>query len=92
MKLFCRKPKQDPPGIDATIPPKDEGIVAVVSSLSPPRTNQPVELGTINYVNITPDGRHGDLDVALRVASETGKPIFAKYVGCSVPNTEIACF
>eukprot|EP00541_Cyclophora_tenuis_P007846 CAMPEP_0116552124 /NCGR_PEP_ID=MMETSP0397-20121206/6319_1 /TAXON_ID=216820 /ORGANISM="Cyclophora tenuis, Strain ECT3854" /LENGTH=70 /DNA_ID=CAMNT_0004077053 /DNA_START=84 /DNA_END=296 /DNA_ORIENTATION=- len=41
---------------------------------------QAVELGTINYVNLTPDGRHGDFDTALQVAAQTGKPIFANFV------------
>jgi hypothetical protein len=42
--------------------------------------DQPVELGTIQYVNLTPDGRHGDMEVALQVASETGKPLFVNFV------------
>ena len=42
--------------------------------------SQAVELGTINYVNLTPDGRHGEYETALRVAAETGKPIFANFV------------
>lgn len=42
--------------------------------------NQAVELGTINYVNLTPDSKHGDYDIALEIAKETGKPIFANFV------------
>jgi len=42
--------------------------------------NQAVELGTIEYVNLTRDKKHGDFDEAMRVASETGKPIFANFV------------
>lgn len=43
-------------------------------------TPQPVELGTIDYVNLSPDGRHGDFETAIRIARETGKPIFANFV------------
>lgn len=39
-----------------------------------------VELGTIDYVNLTLDNYHGDLGIALQIASETGKPIFANFV------------
>lgn len=42
--------------------------------------NQAVELGTINYVNLTPDKRHGDLSTALKIATQTKKPIFANFV------------
>jgi hypothetical protein len=31
---------------------------------SPPQQNQPVEPGTIHYVNLTADGRHGDMGQA----------------------------
>jgi hypothetical protein len=48
--------------------------------VSSPRRKQPIELGSIDYVNLTPDGRHGDMDRALAVAGETGKPIFANFV------------
>jgi hypothetical protein len=44
----------------------------------PPR--QYVELGTIDYVNLTPDGKHGDYQTALDIAAETGKPIFVNFV------------
>ena len=44
-----------------------------------PRKHNFVELGSIDYVNLTPDCRHGDLSMALKVASETGKPIFANF-------------
>ena len=52
---------------------------------APPATKQTIELGTIHFVNLTPDGRHGDFHRALRLAKETGKPIFANFVewsGC----------
>lgn len=42
--------------------------------------NQPIELGTIEYVNLSSDGKHGDFDHAVQVARETGKPIFANFV------------
>lgn len=42
--------------------------------------NQPIELGTINYVNLSSDGRHGDISAALRIARQTQKPIFANFV------------
>lgn len=44
----------------------------------PPR--EFVELGTIRYVNLTQDGRHGKYQTALDIAAETGKPIFANFV------------
>mmetsp|Transcript_14853 Transcript_14853/g.16799 ORF Transcript_14853/g.16799 Transcript_14853/m.16799 type:complete len:95 (+) Transcript_14853:104-388(+) len=43
--------------------------------------NQAVELGTINYLNLPPPGRHGDFDLALKEsANAPGKPIFANFV------------
>ena len=42
--------------------------------------DQAVELGTINYVNLSPNQKHGDIKVALAIAAETGKPIFANFV------------
>lgn len=44
------------------------------------KKEQPIELGTIEYVNLTPDGRHGDLERALAKATETGKPLFVNFV------------
>lgn len=41
---------------------------------------QPIELGTIEYCNITQDGRHGDYDAAIAAATESGKPLFANFV------------
>lgn len=41
---------------------------------------QAVELGTIEYKNLTEDGRHGDYAKALDAAKESGKPIFANFV------------
>jgi hypothetical protein len=45
-----------------------------------PVPEQPMELGTIDYRNLTADGEHGDFDVAVQAAAETGKPIFANFV------------
>lgn len=42
--------------------------------------DQPIELGTINYCNLTADGRHGDYDAALRAAAEADKPLFVNFV------------
>ena len=42
--------------------------------------SQAVELGTIDYINLTPDGKHGDYDKAIAASLETGKPIFANFV------------
>ena len=45
------------------------------------RTKQPIELGTLQYCNITSDGRHGDYYTVLQVAAQHGdKPIFANFV------------
>lgn len=41
---------------------------------------QEVELGTIDYVNIDSSGRHGEIEKALAIAKETGKPLFCNYV------------
>ena len=60
---------------------------AVAESVSdnPDRQWQPppkhyVELGTIEYVNLTADGKHGDFEAAINIARVTGKPIFANFV------------
>jgi hypothetical protein len=60
-----------------------QDLMAASGSLttpSRPQRNQPVELGTIQYVNLTADGRHGDMEKALAAAAESGKPIFANFV------------
>jgi len=59
----------DPPGASRTM-----------EEQAPPPRDQAVELGTIDYCNITPDGRHGDFDAAIQAASISGKPIFANFV------------
>ena len=45
-----------------------------------PNGGRYVELGTINYVNLSKDGKHGGIHSALKIAAETGKPIFANFV------------
>mmetsp|Transcript_21772 Transcript_21772/g.55572 ORF Transcript_21772/g.55572 Transcript_21772/m.55572 type:complete len:81 (-) Transcript_21772:801-1043(-) len=52
--------------------------IARACSVRPPTGCQPVELGTIAYVNI--EQNHGSLETALSMAAETGKPIFANFV------------
>jgi len=41
---------------------------------------QVVELGTINYVNLDDSQSHGDMEKALTVAKETGRPLFCNFV------------
>lgn len=51
------------------------------------KPGQLIELGTIDYHNLTADGKHGDFEAALQAAAKTGKPIFANFVewsGCQV--------
>jgi len=42
--------------------------------------HQAVELGTINYINLTSDGKHGDYDRAIEASLKSGKPIFCNFV------------
>jgi hypothetical protein len=60
-------------------------VAAVTPKLPLPvptrRPKQPIELGTIQYCNITSDGRHGDYNTVLQVASQNmDKPILANFV------------
>ena len=41
---------------------------------------QAVELGTIDYVNLDDTQSHGDMNKALEVAQQTGKPLFCNFV------------
>ena len=66
-KKELNEPMEDPPG--TTVP------TAPVA----PR-HQAVELGTIQYVNLTPDGRHGDLATALQASAAADKPLFVNFV------------
>jgi hypothetical protein len=64
----------DPPGVTV------EDIDAKKNQLRSIPKDQPIELGTINYCNLTADGRHGDYDAALRAAAEADKPLFVNFV------------
>ena len=44
------------------------------------KKKQPIELGTIQYFNITKDGKHGDYDIVIEMSFQTGKPIFVNFV------------
>jgi len=75
MGLFSKKNRETTGVMAPDSAPQGRGFVT--SSIP---MNQAVELGTINYVNLTPDGRHGEFEKALEVARLTGKPIFANFV------------
>jgi len=86
MKFFVKKPKDtdsasliaNPTSTALAIggtKSRDETVSEVVG-WNPGRF---VELGTIEYVNLTPDGRHGDYDRAVDAARRTGRPIFANF-------------
>lgn len=45
-----------------------------------PKPNKHVELGTIQYVNLSKDGRHGDYETAALHVADGKKPIFANFV------------
>ena len=78
MGLFSKKKKKKDVAMGDTTASLTSTATTTRLGSSPP--NQPVELGSIQYVNLTPDGRHGDMDIALQVAKETGKPIFCNFV------------
>ena len=47
--------------------------------------NQAEELGTISYVNLDEYKRHGEMQKAIDISNETGKPLFCNFVewsGC----------
>jgi hypothetical protein len=74
-RFFRRKKKKE------EVNPQDLMAASAAGSLKrAPQRKQPVELGTIHYVNLTEDGRHGDMEKALAIAAESGKPIFANFV------------
>eukprot|EP00581_Thalassiosira_minuscula_P008051 CAMPEP_0183702930 /NCGR_PEP_ID=MMETSP0737-20130205/869_1 /TAXON_ID=385413 /ORGANISM="Thalassiosira miniscula, Strain CCMP1093" /LENGTH=182 /DNA_ID=CAMNT_0025929617 /DNA_START=47 /DNA_END=595 /DNA_ORIENTATION=+ len=50
------------------------GTTAATNKTSSGSPSQAVELGSINYVNLTPDGKHGDYGAAVRASLETGNP------------------
>lgn len=79
MKLFLRdilgpRKKKKPDLSDQAMP-----TTATTQSRRSSHT-QAVELGTIDYVNLTPDRKHGDYDTAVQTALQTGKPLFANFV------------
>ena len=81
-KLLRGKKKLSPV---AAVQKPDPPVAAGSPNSNPPvatvrKSNQPIELGTIDYCNLTADGKHGDFDAALQAAAETGKPIFANFV------------
>ena len=41
--------------------------------------SNPVELGSIEYVNLSTDKMHGDYQAAVDEATKSGKPIFANF-------------
>ena len=41
---------------------------------------QAVELGTINYLNLDAQKRHGDYETALKLSKESGKPLFCNFI------------
>mmetsp|Transcript_6494 Transcript_6494/g.8551 ORF Transcript_6494/g.8551 Transcript_6494/m.8551 type:complete len:81 (-) Transcript_6494:1216-1458(-) len=41
--------------------------------------SNPVELGSIEYVNLSTDKMHGDYQTAVDEATKSGKPIFANF-------------
>ena len=51
-----------------------------VSSIPTMPSHSYVELGTIQYVNLTSDARHGDYQTAIDIAAQTGRPILANFV------------
>jgi hypothetical protein len=64
--------------------------VAPAPAMAVRNSEQPIELGTIDYCNLTADGKHGDFDAALQVVAEAGRPIIANFVewsGCRVSSS-----
>ena len=64
----------------ATVQPAANDNDDVLSSIPTMPSHSYVELGTIQYVNLTSDARHGDYQIAIDIAAQTGKPIFANFV------------
>lgn len=54
-----------------------QGVIAAPAAAAHVRRTNPVELGTIQYVNL--NGKHGDMQAALSAAKASGKPIFANF-------------
>jgi hypothetical protein len=77
--------KPDPPSTDGNgnndnNNKSNDKILKKAPTTTKPQPQQPIELGTISYCNITDDGRHGDYKVVLEVAKQSDKPIFANFV------------
>jgi hypothetical protein len=87
MDIFKRT-KHERPGAESQTCGSPQAAVTATTTMNRPPTQSSqkqqipkyVELGTIDYVNLTKDGRHGDYDIAIAVAQATGKPIFANFV------------
>jgi hypothetical protein len=75
--LRKQKQKMKPPSVD---PPPASSSSHSGGMQQRRQQQQPIELGTIEYYNISPDGKHGDFELALQTASERNKPIFANFV------------
>jgi hypothetical protein len=59
---------------------EEESAVAAETCEEQPPSSNYVELGTIRYVNLTKDLKHGEYNTAVSLAKSTGKPIFANFV------------
>ena len=76
MGIFGRKKNRSAPSSDAA---SIDGKMGSVERPLPPSSKY-VELGTIEYCNLTRDLRHGDYEAAIAAAEASGKPIFANFV------------
>jgi hypothetical protein len=79
MGLFSRK-KNERATAEVDRGAKAPSETTTVLPHRPSSSRQYVELGSIDYVNLTRDGKHGDYDTAIATAKATGKPIFANFV------------
>lgn len=77
MGFFGRAKKQNGVAEDAATMAREEA--GTRADGKPPKPTY-VELGTIEYVNLTRDGKHGEYQRTLDIASATDKPIFANFV------------
>lgn len=79
-KSNAAKPEQaDTSGADRNSSHED-ALSLVERHWRRPPTSLYAELGTIRYVNLTQDGKHGDYEIAVSIAKESGRPIFANFV------------
>ena len=77
MGFFGRTKKQNKVAEEAAAMASE--VPATRVDYKPPKPTY-VELGTIDYVNLTKDGKHGEYQRTLDIAAQTGKPIFANFV------------